>query len=158
MRITRKEHPYVLALAFAVITTSGCQRSEVAPAATAVPQTQAAVAPTPASSLKLVNAVLATELPESGDINPVTTFASADAFSAVAIIEGQQGQATVRVEILNSDGQVVAQGAREAAVVTKAAIAMPIEVPQGSWSPGAYIARFYLGNVPSWEVAFTITS
>lgn len=156
MTITRNERSRILAFTVAMALLAGCQKSVVPPATTGSAPAQGSEAVAPAASLTLVNAVLASTLPASGEINPVTTFAPADSFNAVAVIEGDAAQAAVRAEILNSAGEVVAQGATDAPVATKAAVAVPMQAPQGGWSPGAYTARFYLDGVPSWEVEFTV--
>lgn len=142
---------YVLPALMAVAFAAGCQPTE--PASNA--STNAAATPA-VSAFKFLNAALAKSVPASGEIDAVTTFAPNDTIQAVAVLEGKEGTAQIKVEILDKDGNKVSEGTNSGAVVLKAAIPVEFKAPEGGWAPGAYVAKFYMDGVPNWELQFTV--
>ena len=129
---------------------TGCQKASTdAPAS-------ATAAPVPAAKFTFLNAALAKDIPPTGEINAQTSFAAKDKIQAVAILEGKEGTASVKVEVQSADGTKVMENTSSGPVVGKAAIATELVAPQAGWTPGSYTAKFYLDGVPSWEVKFNI--
>lgn len=144
----------VVVLSTATLFT-GCQKATTTEAPS--PAAAAAPATAPVPKFTFVNAALAKSVPPTGEINAETSFSTKDNIQAVAILEGKDGTADVKVEVLGSDGAKVMENTSSGPVVGKAAIATELAAPQAGWVPGSYTAKYYLDGIPSWEVKFNIT-
>lgn len=157
MRTIKFVHVLGLALAVPGVLVA-CKRNDTqmsaSGSAATAPVAEAAAPAAP--KLTVLNAVLAKEVLASGEITAVTTFSPQAEIKAVAIIEGQEGVANVKVELLAADGSKVADGTASAPVAVKAAVPVTLTPPTGGWAAGEYTARFFLQDLPSWEVKYTI--
>lgn len=148
--MTNIKHSFAITFALAAVLLAGCQPTEQA-------APSAASAPAPAQAkFTFLNAALAKQVPPSGEIEAIKTFAPNDTIQAVAILEGKEGNAQIKVEVLDKQGSKITEGTNSGAVVLKAAIPVELKAPQGEWGEGDYVAKFYLDGVPSWEVKFNI--
>ncbi len=142
--------------ALLVASITACDRSANAPIPTAETATTASAGSvTKPVTYKLVNAALAKEVSASGEINALTNFAPDDNVIGVAILEGSEGKPAIKVEIISSSGVVISSGEASEAINIKSAVQVPLKF-SSPVEEGAYSAKFYVDNVPSWEVPFTI--
>lgn len=149
----RFKYSIALLASLAVVVAAGCQQAEQP--ATATPPGVTAQVPV-ASKLTFLNAALAKEVSASGDITAIKAFAPTDTIHAFAILEGKEGSTQIRVEILDKQGNIIAEGVSSGNVILKAAIPVELTAPQGGWLPGDYVAKFYMDGVPSWEIQFIV--
>lgn len=111
------------------------------------------------SSSTFINAVLTKSPPIDGiEIDIATLFSPPDTVYAVAVIEGKGASpANVRAEIISSmNNEKVAESNKTSSATGRTMVSLELRHQEGGWEKGKYLTRFYLNEVPSWELNFEV--